>query len=87
MNPLSRLRDPRCYQIAVLATLLSIGVLALDFGIHWQEADVRERQEREARLLASMTGWDTGDIRDKIPFAGGLQPAVVNEPWWTQIWN
>ncbi|MDH3619976.1 MAG: RnfABCDGE type electron transport complex subunit D [Gammaproteobacteria bacterium] len=38
MNPLSRLRDPRCYQVAVLTTLLSIGVLALDFGIHWQNA-------------------------------------------------
>ena len=38
MVSLSRLRDPRCYQVAVLATLLSIGVLALDFGIHWQNA-------------------------------------------------
>ena len=38
MNPLSRLRDPRCYQVVVLTALLSIGVLALDFGIHWQNA-------------------------------------------------
>jgi len=51
------------------------------------EASVRERQEREAQLLASMTGWDIGDIRKKIPFAGGIQPANENEPWWTRIWN
>lgn len=38
MVSLSRLRDPRYYQVAVLATLLGIGVLALDFGIHWQNA-------------------------------------------------
>ena len=51
------------------------------------EASVRERQEREAQLLASMTGWDIGDIRKKIPFAGGIQPANENEPWWKRIWN
>ena len=38
MNLISRLRDPRCYQIAVLTTLLGIGVLILDFGIRWQNA-------------------------------------------------
>ena len=51
------------------------------------EASVRERQEREAQLLASMTGWDIGDIRKKIPFAGGIQPVNENEPWWKRIWN
>ncbi len=38
MVSISRLRDPRYYQVAVLSTLLGIGVLALDFGIHWQNA-------------------------------------------------
>ena len=38
MRLLSRLTDPRHYQIAVLTTLLGIGVFALDFGIHWQNA-------------------------------------------------
>jgi Na+-translocating ferredoxin:NAD+ oxidoreductase RnfD subunit len=38
MNLISRLRDPRYYQVAVLTTLLGIGVLALDFGIRWQNA-------------------------------------------------
>ena len=36
MNVLKRLQDPRCYQIIVLSLLLSYGVFALDFGIHWQ---------------------------------------------------
>jgi len=32
------LRDPRYYQIGVLTTLVVFGVVALDFGIHWQHA-------------------------------------------------
>jgi Na+-translocating ferredoxin:NAD+ oxidoreductase RnfD subunit len=38
MQPIPRPADPRYYQIAVLTTLLSIGVLVLDFGIRWQNA-------------------------------------------------
>mgnify|MGYP001580165330 FL=1 len=38
MESLSRLRDPRYYQVAVLATLLGVGVLALDFGIRLSNA-------------------------------------------------
>lgn len=38
MVSISRLRDPRYYQVAVLSTLLGVGVLALDFGIRWQNA-------------------------------------------------
>jgi len=51
------------------------------------EASVRERQEREAQQLANLTGWDIGDIRGKIPFAGGVQPEAANDPWWKRIWN
>ena len=36
MKLISRLADPRYYQVVVLTTLLSIGVLILDFGIRWQ---------------------------------------------------
>ncbi len=32
------LKDPRYYQIAVLTSLVCFGVVALDFGIHWQNA-------------------------------------------------
>ena len=35
---LSTLRDPRWYQVFVLSLLLGVGILVLDFGIHWQNA-------------------------------------------------
>lgn len=38
MNALFRSRDPRCYQIAVLAGLSVFGIMVLDFGIRWQNA-------------------------------------------------
>ena len=38
MKLLSTLRDPRYYQIVVLATLLTFGIVVLDFGIRWQNA-------------------------------------------------
>lgn len=42
MNTANRLlfalRDPRYYQIIVLSLLLTYGITALDFGIHWQNA-------------------------------------------------
>ena len=51
------------------------------------EAGVRERQEREAQQLANLTGWDIGDIRARIPFAGGISPEPEKEPWWKRLWN
>lgn len=38
MNVYKTLADPRCYQIAVLSSLLVFGVFILDFGIHWYNA-------------------------------------------------
>jgi len=38
MKRTNDLHDPRYYQIAVLASLVCYGVVALDFGIHWQTA-------------------------------------------------
>lgn len=38
MDITKAMRDPRCYQVAVLTGLLSFGLLVLDFGIHWQNA-------------------------------------------------
>ena len=35
---LSRLKDPRWYQIFVLSLLLGYGIAVLDFGIRWQNA-------------------------------------------------
>ncbi len=52
------------------------------------EASVRERQEREAQTLASLTGWDLEEIRAKIPFMGRPEN---NEPerlsWWEKLWS
>jgi len=49
------------------------------------QAQVRERQEREAQQLANLTGWDIGDIRKKIPFPEDT--TTPKEPWWKKIWS
>jgi hypothetical protein len=51
------------------------------------QADVRQRQEREAQQLANLTGWDIEAIRAKIPFAGGKLPEPEKEPWWKRLWG
>lgn len=38
VRPTFRLRDPRFYQIAVLSSLLTYGIVVLEFGVHWQHA-------------------------------------------------
>lgn len=45
---------------------------------------VRERQEREAKTLASLTGWDLEKIRSKISFLG-KEPEDL--PWWKKLWQ
>ena len=40
MKLTNTLRDPRCYQVIVLGSLLGFGVTVLDFGIRWQNAVV-----------------------------------------------
>ncbi len=51
------------------------------------EAAVRERQEQEARTLASLTGWDLDEIRAKIPFFGQEEEYPENESWWHRLWQ
>ncbi len=50
------------------------------------QAQVRERQEREAQQLANLTGWDIDDIRRKIPFEEN-STSSPREPWWKRIWS
>jgi len=50
-------------------------------------AATRERQEREAQMLANLTGWNIDDIRAKIPFLDGVAPEPVPPPWWKRIWQ
>ena len=50
-------------------------------------AATRDRQEREAQMLANLTGWDIADIRAKIPYMDGVVPEPVPAPWWKRIWQ
>ena len=50
---------------------------------------VRQRQEREAQALASLTGWNVDDIRRRIglaPARPGDKPGDLPLPWWRQLW-
>jgi hypothetical protein len=48
-------------------------------------ASVRERQEREARTLGSLTGWSIDTIRARIDWLGGEAPGEL--PWWRRLWR
>ena len=50
-------------------------------------AATRERQEREAQMLANLTGWNIDDIRAKIPYLDGVTPEPIPPPWWKRIWQ
>lgn len=50
-------------------------------------AATRERQEREAQVLANLTGWNINEIRAKIPYLDGVTPEPVPPPWWKRIWQ
>ena len=50
------------------------------------QAQVRDRQEREAQTLANLTGWDIENIRAKIDFSGE-PPPDIDPPWWKRLWN
>lgn len=51
MNAQSYLQDPRHYQIAVLTSLAAFGVVALDFGIHLENAVIIAATALSAQLL------------------------------------
>jgi hypothetical protein len=59
-------------------------------------ARLPERQDREARTLANLTGWDITEIREKAGLDGdgdaATRPASSEDdpddlPWWRRIWN
>ncbi len=52
-------------------------------GAEEYRAGLREREERQAQELASLTGWDIAEIRDRMNLAEGPTPG----PWWKKIWN
>ncbi|MCH7980204.1 MAG: hypothetical protein IID59_01765 [Proteobacteria bacterium] len=50
------------------------------------QAQLLERQEREAQQLANLTGWDIDDIRRKISLIAYTKPEQKS-PWWSSLWN
>jgi hypothetical protein len=50
--------------------------------------ELRQRWDREARNLASLTGWDVNDIRRRMNLQAGRGRATpVEEPWWKRLWE
>jgi len=47
--------------------------------------NVRTRQEGEAQALASLTGWDIEDIRQKMDLQG--DGAGGDRSWWERLWQ
>ena len=56
------------------------GELACERGQAYRQ-QVRERQEHEAQTLASLTGWDVTEIRDKMSLHGAPRN------WWERLWR
>jgi hypothetical protein len=50
-------------------------------------AGVRDRQEREAQQLASLTGWNIDEIRARIAWLDGEAPVPGPVPWWKRLWQ
>jgi hypothetical protein len=50
---------------------------------------LRQRWDREARTLASLTGWDVNDIRRRMNLSAGPRSAApaAEEPWWKRLWE
>lgn len=46
---------------------------------------VRLRQEKEAQLLASLTGWDINDIRNRMELDGS--DMSMSTKWWDRLWT
>jgi hypothetical protein len=66
----NHLKDPRYYQIAVLLSLVCFGVVALDFGIHWQNA---------ATIVATALGVQLlGTHYARLPRFDPLSPLITS---------
>ncbi len=49
--------------------------------------DLRRRHEREAETLASLTGWDIGEIRRRMELGEGGGEEEDDVPWWKKLWG
>lgn len=50
-------------------------------------AALPKRFEKEAQTLASLTGWDIDDIREKMGDSGQSFEEPEKDPWWRRIWG
>jgi hypothetical protein len=48
---------------------------------------LRQRQEREAQTLASLTGWNVTDIRRKIGLVAVAAAPDGQAAWWQRLWK
>lgn len=48
-------------------------------------AGVEQRQEREAQLLASLTGWNINDIRHRMDLS--RPELTASQSWWDRLWS
>ena len=63
------------------------GEMACEAGEQYRQS-LPQRYEREAQTLASLTGWDIGEIRaDMAEY--GTDPTTAPEPvkWWKSLWK
>lgn len=67
---LDRFKDPRYYQIAVLTSLVCFGVIALDFGIRWQNA--------VTIVITALVAQFLGTLHAKLPRFDPLSPLITS---------
>jgi hypothetical protein len=48
-------------------------------------AGVKQRQEKEAQLLASLTGWNINDIRHRMDLS--RPELTASRSWWDRLWS
>jgi Na+-translocating ferredoxin:NAD+ oxidoreductase RnfD subunit len=51
------------------------------------QRELRQRREREAQTLASLTGWNLDEIRQRMNLDRATPPDGTPGPWWKQIWR
>ncbi len=49
-------------------------------------AELQRRHQREAETLASLTGWDIDEIRDRMDL-GVVAVEEDDRPWWKKLWS
>ena len=49
--------------------------------------ELRERQEREAQTLATLTGWRLEDVRRRAGLTAANTNPAVPAVWWKELWK